>query len=53
MMNETKDFPMPTLIALGPEQMLERAKTNGLVVPMNGYKVYIYGASPGGIAPQT
>jgi hypothetical protein len=23
MMNETQDFPMPTLIAIGPEQMLE------------------------------
>ncbi len=52
MMNETKDFPMPTLIALGPEQMLERAKANGLVVPMNGYKIYIYGASPSGLTPQ-
>lgn len=32
MMNETQDFPMPTLIAIGPEQMLERAKANGLLV---------------------
>jgi hypothetical protein len=52
MMNETKDFPMPTLIALGPEQMLERAKANGLVVPLNGYKIHIYGASPSGLTPQ-
>jgi hypothetical protein len=52
MMNETKDFPMPALIEMGPEQMLERAKANGLLVPLNGYKVYIYGASPSGLTPQ-
>jgi len=39
MMNETQDFPMATLIAIGSEQMLERAKANGLLVPMNGYKI--------------
>ncbi|SRR5258708_23696990 len=52
MMNETKDFPMPALLEMGPEQMLERAKANGLLVPLNGYKVYIYGASPSGLTPQ-
>jgi hypothetical protein len=52
MMNETQDFPMQTLLAIGPEQMLERAKTNGILVPMNGYKIYIYGASPSGLTPQ-
>ncbi len=43
-MNETKNFPMPELIAMGPEQMLERAKENGLLIPLRGYKVYGYGA---------
>lgn len=52
MMNETQDFPMPTLIEIGPEQMLERAKANVLVVPMTSYKIYIYGASPSGLTPQ-
>ena len=32
--------------------MLERAKANGLIVQLNGYKVHIYGASPAGITPQ-
>jgi len=53
MMNETQDFPMPTLIAIGPEQMLERVKANGLLVPMNGYKIYVYGASPSSLTPQS
>jgi hypothetical protein len=52
MMNETKDFPMPALLEIGPERMLERAKANGLFVPLNGYKIYIYGASPSGLTPQ-
>jgi hypothetical protein len=30
MMNETPGFQMPVLLAMGPEQMLERAKTNGV-----------------------
>lgn len=34
MVNETRDFPMPTLLAPGPERMLERAKADGLMVPM-------------------
>lgn len=52
MVNETRSFPMPNLIATGPEHMLERAKANGLVVPLTGYKLYIYGATPTGLAPQ-
>jgi hypothetical protein len=43
MMNETKEFPMPELIEFGPQKVLERARTNGLLVPMNGYRVYVYG----------
>ncbi len=52
MVNETKNFPMPALVSVGPEQMLERAKANGLVVPLNGYRAYIFGASPSGLTPQ-
>jgi hypothetical protein len=52
MMNETREFPMPSLLASGPEQMLERVKANGLLVPLNGYKIHIYGASPSGLTPQ-
>jgi hypothetical protein len=52
MMNETKNFPMPALIEMGPERMLDRAKVNGLIVPLNGYKIYVHGASPSGLTPQ-
>jgi hypothetical protein len=52
MMHETVEFPMPGLLAMGPEQMLERAKTSGLMVPLNGYKIHVYGASPAGLTPQ-
>src|SRR5262249_52212478 len=52
MMNETRSFLMPTLLSIGPEQMLERAKANGLLVPLNGYRIYVYGASPSGLSPQ-
>jgi len=40
------------MIAIGPEQMLVRARVNGLLMPMNGHKIYIYGASPSGLTPQ-
>jgi len=52
MVNETRDFPMPALIAMGPEKMLERAKAAGLLIPLNGYQVYVHGASPSGLTPQ-
>ncbi len=52
MMNEKNEFPMPALIEMGPERMLDRAKANGLIVPLKGYKVYVLGASPGGLTPQ-
>jgi len=52
MMNETPNFPMPELIVIGPERMLERAKANGLLIPLRGYKVYVLGASPSGLTPQ-
>ncbi len=52
MMNETPNFPMPQLIAIGPERMLDRVKENGLLIPLHGYKVYVHGASPSGLTPQ-
>ena len=53
MMNETKNFPMPDLVAIGPEQMFERAKANGLLLSLEGYRVYVYGVSTTGLTPQT
>jgi hypothetical protein len=32
--------------------MIERAKAEGLIVPLNGYKVYLYGAATSGLTPQ-
>ncbi len=52
MMNETQDFPMPALIEMGADRMLEHARAKGLVVPLNGYRIYIQGASPNGLSPQ-
>jgi hypothetical protein len=52
MMNETASFPMPALLGMGPERMLERAKADGLLVPLTGYAIYIQGASPSGLSPQ-
>jgi hypothetical protein len=43
---------MPELIEIGPERMLNHAKANGLIIPLNGYKVYVLGASLGGLTPQ-
>jgi hypothetical protein len=53
MTNETREFPMPQLLEIGPERMLERAKANGLLVPMPHYKIYVYGASPAGLTPHS
>lgn len=52
MMNETKEFPMPRLLELGAERMLDRAKGNNLIVPLTAYKIHIVGASPMGLTPQ-
>lgn len=43
---------MPALLDTGPERMLERAKANRLVVPLKGYRIYVYGATPAGLTPQ-
>jgi hypothetical protein len=52
MTNETASFPMPALLGMGPERMLERAKADGLLVPLNGYTIHVQGASPSGLSPQ-
>lgn len=52
MMNETKNFPMPTLIDQGSPEMLDRARANGLIVPLNGYRVHVDGASTTGLTPK-
>ena len=40
------------VIETGPDRMMERSRDSGLLVPLNGYRVYIYGASPGGLTLQ-
>jgi hypothetical protein len=52
MVQETGEFQMPALLAMGSEEMLDRAKKSGLLVPLNGYKIHVYGASPTGLTPQ-
>jgi len=52
MMNETKEFPMATLISMGPGRMVERTKARGLLVPLYGYRVRVLGASTRGLTPQ-
>ncbi len=52
MVNETQEMPMPTLIEMGSEHMLERAKAGGLLIPLSGYKIYVQGASTNGLKPQ-
>lgn len=52
MMNETTGFNMPPLLPTGPEGMLDRAKSDGLVVPLHGYQIHVIGASPSGLTPQ-
>lgn len=52
MMNESANFNMPALLPAGPEKMIERAKANGLIVPLAGYRVHVIGASPAGLSPQ-
>ncbi len=51
MVNETRELLVPSLVGLGPERMLERAKANGLVVPLHSYRIYVLGASPAGLNP--
>ena len=53
MMNESPSFNMPALLPEGPDKMVERTKANGLLVPLAGYRVYVVGASPAGLSPQT
>jgi hypothetical protein len=53
MMNESANLNMPALLPAGPEKMIERVKANGLMVPLAGYRVYVIGASPAGLNPQT
>ena len=52
MMNESANFNMPALLPAGPEKTVERARANGLMVPLAGYRVYVVGASPAGLSPQ-
>jgi hypothetical protein len=53
MVNETAALMMPALVANGPHKMLQQTKTNGLLVPLRGYKVHVSGASMRGLSPQS
>ncbi len=53
MMNETPEFPMPKLLEIGPERMIERAKVGGFLVPLPHYTIYVYGASTRGLTPRS
>lgn len=52
MVNETASLPMPALIPLGADRMIEQAKQGGLLVPLRGYKIHVMGASTRGLSPQ-
>ncbi len=52
MVNETAEFPMPQLLSIGAERMLERAKASGLIVPLQNYEIHVYGASTDGMNPR-
>jgi hypothetical protein len=52
MVNETPGFNMPALLGTGPERILERVNTDGLLVPLHGYTIHVQGASPSGLTPQ-
>src|SRR5206468_3201796 len=52
MMNDTRSFPMPALLASGPDRMLEQTKANGLLVSLEGVKVHVLGASTRGLSPR-
>lgn len=51
LMNETPALPMPVMIATGSENILEKAKKNGLIVPLHVYKIRVVGASTHGLSP--
>ncbi len=52
MVVEVPGFAMPALLPLGAEHMLELAKNNGLIVPLAGYRVQVYGASTTAMSPE-
>lgn len=51
MVNETPQFDMPQILEIGPERIFERAKAQGLIVPLRGYEIHVQGASPSGLTP--
>jgi hypothetical protein len=52
MIIETKEFPSAELIEFGPQRLLRAREKDGLLVPLVGYKVSIYGASSSGLTPK-
>jgi hypothetical protein len=51
-MVETASFKLLDLLPLGTTQALERVKAEGHLMPLKGYRIHIYGASPHGLTPQ-
>lgn len=52
MVNETASLPMPALVPLGAERMIDHAKQGRLLVPLKGYKIHVMGASTRGLSPE-
>lgn len=51
MMNDNNVLPVPKLLHLGTGEMLRRAGTNGLIVPLQAYEIHVLGASTTGLTP--
>jgi hypothetical protein len=45
-------FNMPALLPTGVDNMMRVARTNRLIVPLAGVRVYVYGASTAGLTPE-
>lgn len=50
--NETSGFNMPALIPTGVANMMQLARTNRLIVPLAGVRVYVFGASTANLNPE-
>lgn len=52
MQNDTKEFPMPELIELDAQRMIEKAKSERCLVPLRGYQVHVCGVSTAVMSPR-
>lgn len=51
MVNAARGLSIAEMIAAGPHKVLESAKAKGLVAPLDGYRIFVYGASTSGMSP--